>query len=738
VCSPKIAVAIENVLNSPPGADDEASSPTNGDVECLSISEELIIDIPNADHVEQPVDKPAAKKSVDERPFNFFLFPNAAEYPSVLSRDEEAALTAMYVGKFVPPVSDHRPSRPSRAERRAAKIKYLCGNLRDWDKEAELAAEAEAEAKVDVTTEKPANEDASVNNEKQVPEAEVKAPVAKPKRPREPVPEPEDDVLVECAPHMSTQYLEQDKPSTRVRKALEKKAQEKSDNQTAKLLALVAKTEYDPAYDIVVEKDDIEDNTAEEDIAAPIEQVDTTSEQIDDPLEDTSSEQVELPSEELNIPSELADASSGLLSFPSEPFAIRSVPSEQIDASLEQADTLPEQVNTSEQVDAAQELLNTPSEQMVESSSPAVAQAHESMSKNAIKKAARLERQKQAKANKKAAKEAAKAATKEAQQSAAIDEETEMSSAIEHAAEDGNQALDEQPLESLAVDVPRPPSAEHEFTALVNSSVAPEATITTELSSAEDVSFKAEEQDTSAEPQIRLVDELAIADPVPKESICEEPIITETLDEDPLEPIVPDVFENELTFAEELIVPVDDSTVKQELKAIDDNNPSSSDEDTTLHPASKSGTRFRRDSSASLALTIEDLEREEHLAGTTYIGSTSLEDFMDKLEFDPENGTTTKQDICTAFAVLSTEEFEAIQHRPAGHIAADELRSPSVQRKIKLGKTSLYNFLRSISYDTGSTTVNAVMEAFGTAAASDRKVSKKMRLALQLAAAASS
>jgi hypothetical protein len=46
--------------------------------------------------------------------------------------------------------------------------------------------------------------------------------------------------------------------------------------------------------------------------------------------------------------------------------------------------------------------------------------------------------------------------------------------------------------------------------------------------------------------------------------------------------------------------------------------------------------------------------------------------------------------------------------------------------------------LRSISYDTGSTTVNAVMEAFGTAAASDRKVSKKMRLALQLAAAASS
>jgi hypothetical protein len=238
------------------------------------------------------------------------------------------------------------------------------------------------------------------------------------------------------------------------------------------------------------------------------------------------------------------------------------------------------------------------------------------------------------------------------------------------------------------------------------------APVTAEQPSLEDVVVKTEDQDAS-------VHEIAAKDLIDEEHIAEEP-----------------------SSSENLIVAAENISAKRECKAIDDNNPSS-DEDTTLHPTSKSGTRSRRDSSESKSsqsslLTIEELERKEHLASATYIGSTSLEDFMDKLEFDPENGTTTKQDICTAFATLSAEECEAIQHRPADHIAVDELHSPSAQRKIKLGKTSLYSFLRLISYEAGSTTVNAVMEAFGVAAASDRKISKKLRLALQLAAAASS
>jgi hypothetical protein len=239
-----------------------------------------------------------------------------------------------------------------------------------------------------------------------------------------------------------------------------------------------------------------------------------------------------------------------------------------------------------------------------------------------------------------------------------------------------------------------------------------QAAVTAQQPCLEDIVVKTEDQDTS-------VHKFAVKDLIGEEHNAEESSISETL-----------------------IAPAEDISAKQRFKAIDDNNPSS-DEDTTLHPTSKSGTRTRRDSSESKTsqssvLTIEELEREEHLANATYIGSTSLEDFIDKLEFDPEIDTTTKQDICTAFAILSAEEFEAIQHRPADHIAVDELHSLSAQRKIKLGKTSLHSFLRLISYEAGSTTVNAVMEAFHVAAASDRKISKKLRLALQLAAAASS
>jgi hypothetical protein len=123
--SPKIAATTENVLDSP-GADVDASSPTYGNVDCLSISEEpqagLSIMDDSVDHheiVEQKVEMPAQKKPVDERPINFLLFPNAMQYPSVLSRHEEAALVAMHIGDFVPPVVAQRTQQQSRAERRA-------------------------------------------------------------------------------------------------------------------------------------------------------------------------------------------------------------------------------------------------------------------------------------------------------------------------------------------------------------------------------------------------------------------------------------------------------------------------------------------------------------------------------------------------------------------------------------------------------------------------------------------
>jgi hypothetical protein len=647
---PKIAAAVENALNSPLIVEDASS---------LSISEELVADISNMyivaekledldstddaqpnngenaleniakerfeddsksegwsmelvdsvqsseDHVEQPIDAHALKKPADERPLNFLLFPNEAEYPSTLSRDEEAALITTHVSDFVSPVF---PQRRSRAERRAAKIKYVCGHLRDWDKEAELATTAEAVA----TT-----EHGSVNNEKQVPEAEVKAPAVKPKRIREPVPEPEDDVLVECAPHMSTPYLEEDKPPTRVQKALNKKAQEKSDNQLVKLIAVVAKMEYDPAYVLNAEGD-------------------ATSPTIED--------DAPIPNEQLDMPSGQAE-----------------VPSEQLET-------------TSEQV-------QTPSEQV--------------------------------------------------EQSAVVDQkETEESSATEPIVEDRNEVLDEQLLEPIVEDAPviqsdelvDPPTVEQDTTGidkLLESAddyvpediVIPtdEATTLIDLSAA-----------TDAHATTELVVPVVADDTVSEELVINVP----TLDE-----LATKVPSTESTTTTEQ---ADDVAVKHEPELSCVPITPESDEVTNPLASAESIDRSRRSSSTSKvswqSSSSAQLEREVHSARNTYIGITSLEDFIMKLEYDQDKGIAHKLDVCRAFAACSADENAAYDHCEIIDVNYN-FSLVSLQCKIKLGAQSLNAFLRTIAFDDeGFTTTAAIVKAFRLAAkTNDAATDKFMR-----------
>ncbi|KNG46032.1 hypothetical protein TW65_07228 [Stemphylium lycopersici] len=128
----------------------------------------------------------------------------------------------------------------------------------------------------------------------------------------------------------------------------------------------------------------------------------------------------------------------------------------------------------------------------------------------------------------------------------------------------------------------------------------------------------------------------------------------------------------------------------------------------TSHPSS--GTQSSRNSSIrsspDSSSTSSSLQRKAEVARTTFLGTTSLATFVQTLDFELVDGTTTKDDICAAFACLSG--YAAI---------TTDLETPKVQRKIKLGGTSLYGFLNMVTFDEEDVaSLNGVMQAFKRAA----------------------
>lgn len=144
---------------------------------------------------------------------------------------------------------------------------------------------------------------------------------------------------------------------------------------------------------------------------------------------------------------------------------------------------------------------------------------------------------------------------------------------------------------------------------------------------------------------------------------------------------------------------------------ISDRNDSSSESDTF---------KSFRTSSRSSAHSSASIRRKAEKARTTFLGGISLETFINTLDFELWDGTTTKDDICEAFASL------------AGHTIY-ALDKSKIQRKIKLGSTSLYAFLRQITFiEDEVTVVGEVMKVFRKAAR-DQVTSPKLEVALWLA-----
>ncbi|KAI4922896.1 hypothetical protein J4E90_001332 [Alternaria incomplexa] len=130
-----------------------------------------------------------------------------------------------------------------------------------------------------------------------------------------------------------------------------------------------------------------------------------------------------------------------------------------------------------------------------------------------------------------------------------------------------------------------------------------------------------------------------------------------------------------------------------------------------------------RTSSPSSTPSTPSIRRAASKARTTLLGATSLETFVTTLDFELWDGTTTKEDICETFASL------------AGHptTTTTGLDTAKIQRKIKLGSTSLYAFLRQITFmEDDVTVVGEVMRVFRKAAR-EQVTDSKLEVALWLA-----
>jgi hypothetical protein len=151
----------------------------------------------------------------------------------------------------------------------------------------------------------------------------------------------------------------------------------------------------------------------------------------------------------------------------------------------------------------------------------------------------------------------------------------------------------------------------------------------------------------------------------------------------------------------------------------------------------ESKTASRQLSARSDRSTRKHVDSEAHIAKTTYIGVTSLAVFVTKVAFE-RDGTTTKTDVCKAFAALSAADTKGLTGQHPTQVYTD-FESPRTQRRLKLGDTTLYGFLKQIDFDNDNvTTITDVMRTFREAAKEDDFPSDKLVLALQLEAASDS
>jgi len=168
----------------------------------------------------------------------------------------------------------------------------------------------------------------------------------------------------------------------------------------------------------------------------------------------------------------------------------------------------------------------------------------------------------------------------------------------------------------------------------------------------------------------------------------------------------------------------DEATTVSQKAIIPDSAPTTAPPTSSRNDSSSSSSstiKSFRTSSHSSSHSTPSIRRAAEKARTTFLGPISLETFINTLDFELWDGTTTKDDICEAFATL------------AGHPTTTGLDKPKIQRKIKLGSTPLYAFLRQITFmEDEVTVVGEVMKVFGKAAR-NQVTSPKLDVALWLA-----
>ncbi|KAI4643748.1 hypothetical protein J4E93_006761 [Alternaria ventricosa] len=162
----------------------------------------------------------------------------------------------------------------------------------------------------------------------------------------------------------------------------------------------------------------------------------------------------------------------------------------------------------------------------------------------------------------------------------------------------------------------------------------------------------------------------------------------------------------------------DEATTVSQTVIIPDSAPTTTPPTSSYSDSSSESDTIKSYSSSH---STPSILRAASKARTTFLGATSLETFINTLDFELWDGTTTKDDICEAFASL------------ANHPVTTGLDKPKIQRKVKLGSTSLYAFLRQITFmEDEVTIVGEVMKVFRKAAG-EQVTSPKLEVALWLA-----
>jgi hypothetical protein len=154
---------------------------------------------------------------------------------------------------------------------------------------------------------------------------------------------------------------------------------------------------------------------------------------------------------------------------------------------------------------------------------------------------------------------------------------------------------------------------------------------------------------------------------------------------------------------------------------------------------SSSTSSYSGKGSSSSHRSEENFERELVIARNTFLGITSLEDFIVRLNCNASSKTTTKESICNAFATLAAEQLDTLTGLGPNFDVDRAATSLLEQRKIKLGKTTLFSFLSAIPFDDERVTnTHDIISAFKQAARVSDKPSEKVMMALRAASESSS